>query len=162
MSKIQVISTETPEKYQAYQEKILPWFLEMMHQYVVEITPLMSRCHELCDLNRNGQYSDEIRDITQNALTKKRGILAGHISEQIYISSGDTYPTRFHYFDTDCSVHFIMKTLKKAVVIAHTIDSYSSDVWHKFEFRPKEDSWILDKIYLSYESQDGPYKKIDF
>ncbi len=162
MPTVRVITSNTSEKYLSYADVILPWFIEIMQKYVVEITPIMSRCHELCDINQDGQFSDEIGKLTEFSRSKKREILSGHINEQIYISAFDTAPTRFDYFNTECTVQFVMKTSKKAAVIAHSIDSYGSDIWHKFEFRPQNDRWILDKMFLSYESENGPYKRFDF
>ncbi len=162
MSSIQVIASETAEKYLHYAEKITPWFIKMMQEYDNQISPLMSKHLKLCKQNRDGGYSDEIVELVNKIRKTKHDILFGHLNEEIYISAYDLVPTRFHYFNTDCTLKFIMKTTKKAMIIAHFKDIKGSDIWHKFEFRPQNDTWILDQIFLSYTDEKGPYKRLDF
>lgn len=162
MMGIQIDTAQTPEKYICYKDKILPWFIDMMQEYEAQISPLMKKLNELYKCNQRGQYSDEIGRLTEESKALKSEILSEHISESIFVSSFDSSPTRFCYFTAECSLKFIMKTSKKASVIAKTNDKYGSDVWHKFEFRPNDEIWKLDKMYLSYESENGPFKRFDF
>ncbi len=162
MSSIQIITSGTAEKYHTYTEEILPWFMHMMQEYNTQITPLMAQHKELCKQNTNGQFSDEITKLTDTVKAKKYEILSGHISKNIYISPYDTVPTRFHYFDTGCELKFVMKTVKKAVILVQISDFHGSDVWHKFEFHPKNGTWVLDRMFLSYAGENGPYKRFDF
>ncbi len=153
---------DATERYLPCAEEILPWFTDMMSRYVAEITPLAARYSELFSLNRCGEHSTEISSLTEAMKAKKLEILSGHIGGQISVSHYETSPTRFDYFGSEHPIRFVMKTAKKAAVIAHSTDNNFAEIWHKFEFRPTDSGWILDKMLLSYESESGPYKKFDF
>ena len=162
MLEIQIDTTQTSEKYMCYKDNILPWFIGMMQEYEAQIAPLMKKHNELFKHNQHGQYSEEIGKLREKSRVIKTDILSEYISENIFVSPYDSSPTRFCYFATKCNLKFIMKTSKKASIIVRTIDEYGSDVWHKFEFRPYDIIWKLDKMFMSYESESGPYKRMDF
>lgn len=162
MLEIQIDTTQTSEKYICYKDKILPWFIGMMQEYEEQISSLMKKLNELFECNQHGQYSEDIRRLKEKAKVLKSEILSKHINENIFVSPYDSSPTRFRYFTAQCNLKFIMKTSKKASIVAKTIDEYGSEIWHKFEFRPNDEIWKLDKMFLSYESEKGPFKRMDF
>ena len=159
---IRIDTTKTSEKYLKYKDVILPWFIEMMQEYEEKIAPLMKEYHELFKSNKQGQHSERIGELTEKSKELKIEILSGYISENIYISPYDSYPTSFSYFAENPELKFVMKSSKKVAVIAKTKDKYGEEIWHKFEFKPNDSEWKLDKMYMSYEGENGPYKKIDF
>ena len=159
---IQIDTTQTSEKYICYKDKILPWFISMMQEYEQKLSPLMKKLNELFKCNQHGQYSEDIGRLEEKSKVLKSEILSKHINENIFVSLYDSSPTRFCYFTAECTLKFIMKTSKKASIVAKTIDEYGSEIWHKFEFRPNDEIWKLDKMFLSYESEKGPFKRMDF
>lgn len=159
---IQIDTAQTPEKYISYKDNIFPWFVSMMQEYEVQISPLMNELNDLIKSNKDGRYSEKIGRLREKSRLLKADILSDYISENIFISPYDSSPTRFCYFTADCNLKFIMKTSKKASIIAKTSDEYGSEIWHKYEFRPCDVMWKLDKMFMSYEGEAGPYKRMDF
>ena len=83
--------------------------------------------------NKQGQYSERIGELTEKSRELKIEILSDHISEDIYISPYDSYPTSFSYFAETPELKFVMKSSKKAAVIAKTKDKYSVfEIYEKY------------------------------
>lgn len=61
-------------------------------------------------------------------------------------------PQKYGYIDGECTVNFIMKTAKRAVVETHF--KQGTDQKHKFVIREADGKWLLDEVYYGFES-DG-------
>lgn len=61
-------------------------------------------------------------------------------------------PQKYGYIDGECTVNFIMKTAKRAVVVTHFM--HGTGHKHKFVIRDVDGKWLLDEVYYGFES-DG-------
>lgn len=61
-------------------------------------------------------------------------------------------PQKYGYIDGECTVNFIMKTAKRAVVETHF--KHGTNQKHKFVIRDVDGKWLLDEVYYGFES-DG-------
>lgn len=61
-------------------------------------------------------------------------------------------PVKYGYIDGECTVNFIMKTAKRAVIETHFMQGIGSK--HKFVVRDIDGKWFVDEVYYGFES-DG-------
>lgn len=90
------------------------------------------------------EYKDRLGKIIKPVCTEK---LIGKRYGGSYRS-----PQKYGYIDGECTVNFIMKTAKRAVVETHF--KHGTDHKHKFVIRDIDGKWLLDEIFYGFES-DG-------
>lgn len=59
-------------------------------------------------------------------------------------------PQKYGYIDSECTVNFIMKTAKRAVVETHF--KHGTDHMHKFVIRDVDGKWLVDEVYYGFGS----------
>lgn len=60
-------------------------------------------------------------------------------------------PQKYSYIDGECTVKFIMKTSKRAVV--ETYYHAGIDQKHKFVIKYVDDKWLIDEVYYGFTSE---------
>ena len=59
-------------------------------------------------------------------------------------------PVKYGYIDGECTVNFIMKSAKKAVIETHFVKG--TPQMHKFVLKPEDGKWLFDEVYYGFES----------
>lgn len=170
MDNIVINLDKTPEKFRSYAEQIIEDFVKLFRDYTKITEPYMKRLNELFEQNKGvirtaenwhdfDDYYAEMDKLKDDCKRDKLELLSGHITDNIYISSGDMYPSRFSYFNSGCTIYFIMKSEKK--ITLDTVFTNEGYERHRFVLRKDNNVWKLDWIGLSYE-EEGYERKADF
>ncbi len=169
MDKIVVNLEQTPEKYRSNAEQVVPDFVELFRKYTKVTGTYMKQRNELIEQNKGvvrtaanwnnfDEYYALMGQIRNECRKAKIELLDGHITENIFVTELDLYPSKFDYFNNGCQINFIMKSEKKITLDA--IFDKGGYERHRFILRRQDNSWKIDWFGYSYEEQ-GYLKKSD-
>ena len=175
MENITIIMDETPERFRHYADQIIPDFIELFREYTKITTPLMKQRKEIIEQNKHiirtadnwndfDDYYAILNKIDDECRKRKAELLAGHITDNIYVTNSDKYPSEFDYFNSTFKLRFIMKSEKKITIdtIPYPISDRYGYLRHRFILRPDPDNgkWLIDWFGFSYE-EEGYLRKWD-
>lgn len=162
LENVTIIMDETPELYHSYAEQVIPNFVNLFREYTRITSFYMKQWHEIAqqykgivrtpenwhDFDESDALMNKISDECKN---KKMELLAEHITDKIYITRNDRYPSEFDFFNKNFKLKFIMKSVKKITIDAITeMNGYKR---YRFILRPKNDKWLIDWLGYSYEEE---------
>lgn len=164
-----IIINETPEKYHDIAQIVISDLISLFCKYTKITGYYMKQRNELQAQNQGrvrtaenwndfDDYYALMEELAQNCKDSKMKLLSNHITDKIYITQYDLYPSRFDFFNTGCKLNFIMKSDKKITIDAITeTDGY---IRYRFILRPRNDKWLIDWIGYSYK-EEGYLRKMD-
>ena len=169
MENVIIIMDETPEKYRSYAELVVPDFVKLFREYTKMTAPYIKQRKELAEKwagtprtaenwNDFDEYDSLMDKWSAECKNKKLELLTGRITDNIYVTPHDLYPSRFDFFNNSFKLRFIMKSAKKITIDA--IDESTDYVRYRFILRPDDDKWLIDWLGYSYE-EEGALKKWD-
>lgn len=91
------------------------------------------------------EYKQRMGEIVKPAITEK-------LAKRGWGGSFGS-PQKYGYIDGECTVNFIMKTAKRAVVETHF--KHGSGHKHKFVIKDIDGKWLLDEVYYGFEDESG-------
>jgi len=154
------IMNEANEKFRDKQNEVCGFLLDLLRQIntleseiVIRDDALASKKPELgLAMNQIApgqielwtEYEQRLGEIVKPACTEK---LLGKGYGRVFGT-----PVKYGYIDGECTVNFMMKTAKRAVVETHYREGI--DCRHKFVIRDVDGKWLVDEVYYGYES-DG-------
>lgn len=168
MNKI-IITDETPEKYHDIAQIVISDLISLFCKYTEVTGYYMKQLNELQAQNKGivrtaenwndfDDYYALMDKLARDCKDSKMKLLSDHITDKIYITPYDLYPSRFDFFNTGCKLNFIMKSDKKITIDAITeADEY---IRYRFILRPINDKWLIDWVGYSYE-EEGSLRKMD-
>ena len=159
MEQIKLSFFQTPDKFITEAKEVVVPFVTLFQNYIREISPVLKEFHSLFEKNAKGEYSEKITETRAKSLNIKLSYFSDCVTDSIYISSGDIYPSRFAHFITGCEIDVIMKTKKRITLVVSYIDGCGNKEFQQFILRPTEDKWLLDYIGIGYEDVTGPFRK---
>lgn len=159
MEQIKISFFQTPDKFITEAKEVAVPFITLFQDYIREISPVLKEFHSLFKKNAKGEYSKEITETLTKSQDIKLSYFSNCVTDSIYISSGDIYPSRFAHFITGCEINVIMKTKKRITLVVSFPDGCGNKEFQQFILRPTEDKWLLDYIGIGYEDATGPFRK---
>ena len=88
------------------------------------------------------EYEERIGEVVKPVCTEK-------LLKKRYGGSYSS-PQKYGYIDGECTVNFIMKTAKRAVVETHF--KHGTDHMHKFVIKDIDGKWLVDEVYYGFAS----------
>ncbi len=170
MDNISINLDETPIKYRLNAEQVIYDLVNLFRKYTRVTEPFMKQRNELIEQNKGvvrtaenwndfDEYYALMEKIENDCRQAKKEILAEHITDNIYITAFDLYPSKFNYFNIGCQINFIMKSEKKITMDAvFNTNGYER---HRFILRNEDNTWKIDWFGFSYE-EEGYLRKADF
>ena len=167
MDNISISLDKTPIKFRSNAEQVIYDIVHLFRKYTRITEPYMKQRNELIEQNKGvvrtsenwhdfDEYYELIEKIECDCRQAKKELLAKHITDNIYITALDLYPSRFHYFNTGCQINFIMKSKKKITLDAvFNTDCYER---HRFILCNQENTWKINWFGFSYE-EEGALRK---
>ena len=169
MDNISISLDETPVKFRFNAEQVIYDIVNLFRKYTRVTEPYMKQRTEVIEQNKSvvrtaenwhdfDEYYTLMEKIECDCRQAKRELLAKHITDNIYVTAFDSYPSKFNYFNTGCQVNFIMKSEKK--IILDTAFNTGSYERHRFILRKQDNTWKIDWFGFSYE-EEGYLRKSD-
>lgn len=169
MDNITVNLDKTPEKYRSNAEQVVADFVELFRKYTKVTGIYMKQRNELIKQHKGvvrtaenwndfDEYYACVDKLENDCRQDKMELLGEHITDNIYVTKFDLYPSRFDYFNTGCRIDFIMKSEKKITLDAiFNGDDYERQ---RFILRKQDNNWKIDWFGYSYE-EEGYLRKDD-
>ncbi|WNS71897.1 hypothetical protein RRU92_07115 [Streptococcus sp. DTU_2020_1001019_1_SI_AUS_MUR_006] len=154
----------TPEKYQAIAEKIIPDLLDLLKSLTLLEEEIFERNRAL-DKEKEGlgipsnQLHPLWNELMDDYFQRQMQLLTGRVTPQ-YLQRGprNSYasPSEYNYVQTnDFSVDFIMTKAEEARIITHFQEAL--EMKHQFVLRLVDGNWLLDEKFYGFEDEETWY-----
>ena len=154
----------TPEKYRAMAEIIIPPLLDLLksltllEEEIFERNRALDKEKEALGIPAN-QVHPKWNDLMDDYFHRQMQLLTGQVTQKyMVLGVRNTYgsPSEYNYVQTkDFSVDFIMTEAEEARIITHYQDAL--EMKHQFVLKLMDGNWLLDEKFYGFEDEETWY-----